>query len=378
MWRIARNPLRAFVLLAILGAVPAGAAEPEAVPFSSPRWKVQAKRSELVEFAGRPALLLESGIAWLPDVRLKNGIIEFSIAVARARGFSGVGWRVQDPENFEHFYIRPHQSGNPDANQYTPVFHGVSAWQLYTGEGYSAPTVYRFDQWMRVRVLLNEDRAEVYIDSDKPVLVIADLKRDVASGGLAVISSLAPAYFADFRYEARDTVELKSKPAVPPAPLRFAVPRWQVSSAFPAGRLGDRIDPAAFSGLRWTALAAEPSGITNLARVQGITPEADTVFARITIASARAQTRRLRFGFSDRVHVYLNGELLYAGDDRNASRDYRFLGTIGLFDELPLRLREGRNELWFAVSEAFGGWGVIAAFDSLDGIQLGAPAAPPQ
>jgi len=38
---------------------------------------------------------------------------------------------------FEHFYIRPHQSGNPDANQYTPVFNGVSAWQLYHGALYA-------------------------------------------------------------------------------------------------------------------------------------------------------------------------------------------------------------------------------------------------
>jgi hypothetical protein len=34
--------------------------------------------------------------------------------------------------------------------------------------------------------------------------------------------------------------------------------------------------------------------------------------------------------------------------------------------------------LWLAVSEEFGGWGVMAALDSLDGIRVEAPAAPPQ
>ena len=31
--------------------------------------------------------------------------------------------------------MRPHKSGKPDALQYTPVFNGLSAWQLYYGDG---------------------------------------------------------------------------------------------------------------------------------------------------------------------------------------------------------------------------------------------------
>jgi hypothetical protein len=33
-------------------------------------------------------------------------------------------------------------------------------------------------------------------------------------------------------------------------------------------------------------------------------------------------------------------------------------------------MKEGRNELWFAVSESSGGWGIQAAFDDTDGIQI--------
>jgi hypothetical protein len=32
-----------------------------------------------------------------------------------------------------------------------------------------------------------------------------------------------------------------------------------------------------------------------------------------------------------------------------------------LFDEVPLRLVEGENRLVVAVSESFGGWGLLAA-----------------
>jgi hypothetical protein len=74
---------------------------------------------------------------------------------------------------------------------------------------------------------------------------------------------------------------------------------------------------------------------------------------------------RLRFGFSDRVLVYLNGRPVYKGRAEWRSRDPRFLGTVGLFDELILPLRAGENEVWMAVSEDFGGWGVVAAIGPL-------------
>ena len=60
--------------------------------------------------------------------------------------------------------------------------------------------------------------------------------------------------------------------------------------------------------------------------------------------------------------MYLNGRLLFGANDNYRSRDYRFLGSIGWFDTLWLPLAEGRNELVFAVSEDFGGWGLQARF----------------
>ena len=74
-----------------------------------------------------------------------------------------------------------------------------------------------------------------------------------------------------------------------------------------------------------------------------------------------ATVREMSFGFSDRVRVYLNGRLLYAGNDGYTTRDYRFLGSVGLFDTVALPLQKGDNELAFAVSENFGGWAVVAA-----------------
>jgi hypothetical protein len=82
-----------------------------------------------------------------------------------------------------------------------------------------------------------------------------------------------------------------------------------------------------------------------------------------------AQVKPLRLGFSDRATVFLNGRALFRGEDGYRSRDYRFLGSIGFWDTVYLPLAEGENELVVAVSEDFGGWGVMARLEDLDGIR---------
>jgi hypothetical protein len=104
--------------------------------------------------------------------------------------------------------------------------------------------------------------------------------------------------------------------------------------------------------------------------VNGIREGRNTVYVRATIRSRTAQTKALAFGFSDRAVVYANGRPLFSGDDSYRSRDYRFLGSIGWFDRVYVPLEVGENELVFAVSEDFGGWGVQARFEDTGGLDL--------
>ena len=126
--------------------------------------------------------------------------------------------------------------------------------------------------------------------------------------------------------------------------------------------------PSLLAGRTWTRLESEPSGLADLARVNGIRDGRNTALARATLHSAGAQTRRLQLGFSDRAIVYLNGRALYRGDDTYRSRDYRFLGSIGYYDTVYLPLVEGANELVVAVSEDLGGWGLQARCPDADGV----------
>ena len=113
----------------------------------------------------------------------------------------------------------------------------------------------------------------------------------------------------------------------------------------------------------------EPSGLANLARVQGLA-QGDTCLARVRVTSERACLAAFDFGFSDRARVYLGGQLLYVGDNSYRSRDHRFLGTVGLHDRLLLPLAAGSNELCVAVTESFGGWGLIGRIEEREGVRV--------
>jgi len=336
-----------------------------------PLWQIHAADSRVEEHLGRQSLRLKGGIATIAGAHLIDGWIEFDLAFTGERGFMGAVWRVQDARNYEEFYVRPHQSGNPDANQYTPVFNGVSGWQLYHGPRYTVPVAYRVNEWNHVKVLFSGAQAEIYIeDMEKPVLFVDGLKRSPQAGGVGVSAgNFAPAWFSNVSFAAMDTPPMQGRPGAPEPVPEGVVPSWWVSDVFPESAVEGKTSLAEDDLSRsWTRLDTERSGLANLARVQGIHLRKNTVFARKVLLSDRERIARLDFGFSDRVRVYLNRRLLYRGDDTYLSRDYRFLGSIGYFDALYLLLREGENELLMAVSEELGGWGIQAKLESLAGL----------
>ena len=95
-----------------------------------------------------------------------------------------------------------------------------------------------------------------------------------------------------------------------------------------------------------------------------------TVFAKVTIESDKDQIKLFEFGYSDRVIAILNDTAIYQGNNKWRSRDYRYLGTVGLFDAIYLDLKQGENTLLLAVSEDFGGWLVTGRIEDDEGIRI--------
>ncbi|MBN9385239.1 MAG: hypothetical protein J0H74_31065 [Chitinophagaceae bacterium] len=342
------------------------------VPFTSDRWNKEGAKSSVETYMGKECLRLDSGAVFIKDLQLQDGIIESDINFPHQRGFPGFIFRMQNFDNGEHFYVRPHQSGNPDATQYTPVFNGSDGWQLYYGEGYSKAITFHFDQWHHIKIDVHGRQAEIYIDDmQKPLIKVTELKRDPKAGTIALSSGFTPTRFANLQYTIKTPVTQAAMP-VPVNGTDGLITKWQVSNQVNKTLFENkkRLTPEIKSKFTWTIQNSEPSGTVNLAKFTRPNDRGDAMVAKVVITSETEQDKAVSFGFSDFVSVYLNDKALYFGKDNYMSRDYRFLGTIGFFDTIVLPLKKGENELWFVVAEDFGGWGVKAKLENMENILL--------
>ena len=343
------------------------------VPIDPVVWEIEPSSFELAEHESRTCLLFGDAFAVVTanGIDLEDGVIEADLTVGRARSFHGLVWRAQDHENYESFFVRPHQMGNPDSIQYTPVNNGLSSWQLYHGEGYWAAVDFPFDEWFTIRIAFTGPSAEIFVaDLSTPVLRIPELKREPASGSVGFLVGGPELRIARFAYSGESSLEPGQQPQEDLA--TGAIREWEISEPFPESPRDESNHlPAGLLDERtWTPLRVDRTGLADISRLHGIRDGRNTVLARATIASDEEKTVAMDLGFSDRAKVYLNGIAVFSGDETYRSRDYRFLGSIGYWHRLYLPVSAGHNELVIAVSEDFGGWGIQARFPEPDAIQL--------
>ena len=89
--------------------------------FHSDGWDWGEGEREHSIFRRRMSTVARGFAAALADVELEDGWVELELAVGAERSFHGIVWRAADDRNYESFFVSPHQVGNPDAVQYTPV-----------------------------------------------------------------------------------------------------------------------------------------------------------------------------------------------------------------------------------------------------------------
>ena len=74
------------------------------------------------------------------------------------------------------------------------------------------------------------------------------------------------------------------------------------------------------------------------------------------------------FGYSDKVSIFLNDNILFSGNYSFQKREDEFVGVVGLNDAIYLNLKKGDNELLLMITETFGGWGYICQLEDMEGI----------
>lgn len=346
--------------------------QPGAIDVGGSGWEF-AGDAKAGEFQGRPALQMSNGRALRRDVSLRDGTIEFDVAVTRHRSFVYVQFRIADEGHLEEIYFRPHKSSLPDAVQYSPVDQR-SDWQLHHGPGKTAAVELPPDRWIHVRLVLSGDRAALFVGPAATPALVIPLVRPPLAGALAFraflprdVSAEGPiARFANLvarpGYVPEDVPLEVSEPAVPPGIVR----EWEVSQVFapPEGPLASP-PPGILDGT-WRRLAPDRQGLLALnrhvKRPEGVPRPA--VLARLRIDSTGETTRRFNFGYSDEVTVFLNGRRVFFADDSYSYDNPRRQGLIGLHQAtLFLPLRDGSNELILAVADSFGGWGLIGQLE---------------
>ena len=348
------------------------------VEFAGAQWAVDYGEVKAERFMGEDALLFRNGRVRLANADFDDGTIEFDLATTGHRSFVGVGFRVEESgRDYEYFYLRPHQTGRFDAMQYTPVDNGLSAWQIYAE--HNATGWLARDEWIHVRLEVEGTWLNAYIgDHDEPALTVPYMERSPTAGQIVIVGGfpqageldIYPTAFANFSVSHGGTVAAAEEGEPRGNGPAEAIQRWDVSPAFAA-------EAETITELPWTdewesIWTHDPEGRLNIgkhrARVQG--DYGTAVLARSVIRSDREQIKKLAFGYSDRGSVFLNGELIFTGDNTYLSRSERYLGVMTVDnDALYLPLKAGDNELVVAVTESFGGWGLVARLGDVDGIQ---------
>jgi len=380
-----RAPCIRAVAAALLlgGPAPAvGGTRAEIVPLKPDAWTAT-DSIRFLSYLGRPALYINRGVALVRGAAMENGTLDLDVAASDTTNFLGVAFRAANPRFSNVLFLRPGASGTEEAVQYGPAFNSLGvAWQVYHGDGANAVADLPRNRWVHLRVELDGSVARVFVDTaTTPTLVVPRL---VGSGGegLGVWAGAfgRGAYFSDIRYTPASS-SAASPPRVPPPPVGTLLD-WEISNAIeaPAFRPAALPDLARFT---WEPVKPEPEGFVLVNRYReapvGGVPRDSTgavlvdsvmtgrledsriVYARTTITASRSETRRLQYTYSNGVVIYLNGRPLAFAMNPGGLRGLGVMAKVG--DAAYLPLRQGKNELVFAVIQCTGGWAFSGRLD---------------
>ncbi len=343
------------------------------IPIDTTHWEITAKSYVLENYKGEDAIYLQAGYMTLKDSTFLNGTIEFDVYLKETQAFPGVFFRANESDG-EQWFMRPHLSGKPDSNQAAPAIKGITPWQLYFGTKYSFPYTYNFNDWTHVKLVVNGNKAQVFLDhSEKPNiswnLFLPNKEGEIIFRG----GNFKAFHIANIKIDKTSKNLIDFNPGKR-KPIKGLVKEWEVSDMFEEKLLNNPKNiNSIIKNREWKGEIQIEEGIAaNISRkilLRDGSP-GNTVLTKIVVHSDKNQMKLFEFGYSDRVVVILNGTPIYKGTNKWRSRDYRYLGTVGLFDAVYLNLKKGKNELSMAVSEDFGGWLITGRFNNEDGIKI--------
>ncbi len=360
-----------FTLIALLTLISSKVNSAQ-IPINSANWKISSKGVEVVEKDGQSAFFINRGEVTYDAELFKDGIIEFDMFTGGERAFVYVYFREQSEQESEVVYLRTHKSNSPDTVQYTPVFQGRSAWQLYHGQNGTGAAYLPAEIWVTVKLQIQGGLLSVWVgNSDQPALDNIPLTGPTKGGSVTLRGNIPrvskatySTYFRNIKITPEKYDEFAKKATQRDSSKEAGIlSKLSVSPAFEANKNPITNLPQQISDTEWQTVAASKTGMHEFLRSRQIPDGVRTwaVAADTILISPTAKTCAISLGFSDTLTLQLNGLTLAFADASYRYSENRQEGL--LHDEqltvfLPLRV--GKNRLRAIVADSFGGWGFKA------------------
>ncbi|UII75156.1 DUF1080 domain-containing protein [Flagellimonas sp. HMM57] len=321
------------------------------------------KEASFERFDNRESLILNGGRATVKNKTFTNGTIEVDVYANSIRSFAGITFRKQD-DTMEEVYMRMHKSNQVDAVQYTPIFNNESNWQLY--REYQAQVTFKNTGWNNLRIEVNNQSAEVFVN-DKKVMTVDNLRTDQNSGEIGLFA-LFTNRFSNFRVTHKDAIAKTETGSTPPIDSSI-VTKWEITKAKTYKKA--ELDFEKFSKEKYITVETESSGLLPISKYIKKTSSGnfeqnveDYIVASTTVRAENDETKLLSFDYSDKIIVYLNGEILFEGNNAFRAKGIQYMGHMDIdTNTLYLPLKKGSNKIHCVVIDKANGWGLMAKLE---------------
>jgi len=346
------------------------------IPADPGHWNTE-NDVEFVEFQGRHAIKLQGGfhdpgMATLKDLEISDGTIEFDMWIEFEHSlFAGLRFRLDDArEKCEYIYFRPQANNQYNAFQYYPHYKKDLVWQLH-GQHQRAVDLPVGD-WFHFQIDLQGRTMTCTFDDDAYPFFYTDHLTSGSDQGLIQFISSSQVYVSNIKLCPQE-----QEPLTPLEVRRWDLdPRyldtWKVCAPLILNEGEERVTPDHFQSMHDDlVIQAEDQGMISFTRYIDQPAWHSAVLATVDIEAEAACTKTISMGYSDRIDLYLNGELVFSGDNTFMSEHAKMRSRVHLGNDFAeLRLTPGSNQLQAIVYERAGGWGMIMQLSDLYGIKV--------
>lgn len=332
------------------------------VDMVSSNWNINDKTT-FEEFDDRKTLVLNGGRITVKDQKFTNGTIEVDIYANSKRSFAGITFRKQN-DNMEEVYMRLHKSKQADAVQYTPIFNNESNWQLY--REHQAMVSFKNTGWNTLRLDVSNNNAEVFVNDEK-VMHINHLRTGNTIGEVGLFA-LFTNRFSNFRIRHNNEVKDEKKENINNSE-NGVITQWEITEAKLYKE--EELDYNNFLKEKYIRVNTEKSGLLPISKHIRKTSSGrfeknneDYTIASITVNADQKETKLFSFDYSDKIIVYLNGKIIFKGNNAFRAKGMQYTGHIDInANKLYLPLERGVNKIHCVVIDKANGWGIIAKLE---------------